>query len=160
MIDRGTGGQEVGAKLLRSSRFVFAWWRRHEAGSVLRPTLRSYVAGLKPVVRLHLEAGATCSCSWTAKVCRRLLKVEAALWRFATAEGVPPHNNASERTLRHGVSWRRTSFGTDSESGSRFVERMLTVVETCRQRGQRVLGLLEGCLRARLNGKYAPPLLA
>lgn len=160
MVDRDVGGQEAGAALLRSSRLVFAWWRRHEAGSVHRQTLRGYVAGLRPVVRLQLEAGAACRCPWTAKVCRRLLLIEATLWRFASAEGVPPHNNAAERALRHGVIWRKTSFGTDSEAGSRFVERMLTAVETCRQRGQDVLGFLTSCLRATLDGVPAPSLLA
>jgi transposase len=159
MIDRGAGGQEVGARLLRSSRFVFAWWRRHESGSVHRQPLRGYVAGLRPVVRLHLEAGAACSCAWTARVCRRLLATEATLWRFASAGGVPPHNNAAERALRHGVIWRKTSFGTDSEAGSRFVERMLTAVETCRQRGRGVRDFLVDCLRAKLNGTHAPPIL-
>ena len=160
MIDRAGGGQEAGAGLLRSSRFVFGWWRRREAGSVHRQTLWGYVAGLRPVVRLQLEAGAACPCAWTAKVCRRLLAIEATLWRFASAEGVPPHNNAAERALRHGVIWRKTSFGTDSEAGSRFVERMLTAVETCRQRGREVLGFLVDCLRARLEAKPAPSLLA
>jgi transposase len=160
MIDRAGGGQEAGAKLLRSSRFVFAWWRRHESGSVHRQTLRSYVAGLRPVVRSHLEAGAACPCAWTAKVCRQLLRIEATLWRFASAEGVPPHNNAAERALRHGVIWRKTSFGTDSEAGSRYVERMLTAVETCRQRGREVLRFLTDCLRAKLDGTPAPSLLA
>jgi transposase len=159
MVDRDAGGHEVGAGLLRSSRFVFAWWRRHEAGSVHRQTLRGYVAGLRPVVRLQLEAGAACPCPWTAKVCRRLLAIEPTLWRFASAEGVPPHNNAAERALRHGVIWRKTSFGTDSEAGSRFVERMLTAAETCRRRGRDVLGFLTSCLRARLDGVPAPSLL-
>jgi transposase len=160
MIDRASGGQEAGAGLLRSARFVFAWWRRHEAGSVHRQTLRGYVAGLRPVVRLQLEAGAACPCAWTAKVCRRLMEIEATLWRFASAEGAPPHNNAAERALRHAVIWRKTSFGTDSEAGSRFVERMLTAVETCRQRGQDLLGFLASCLRATLDGAPAPSLLA
>jgi transposase len=160
MIDRADGGQEVGAQLLRSSRFVFAWRRRYESGSVHRQSLRSYVAGLRPVVRLHLEAGAACPCARTAKVCRQLLRIEATLWRFASAKGVPPHNNAAERALRHGVIWRKTSFGTDSEAGSRFVERMLTAVETCRQQGRDVLGFLTGCLRRQLDGTPAPSLLS
>ena len=117
------------------------------------------MAGLKPVARLLLERGAACPCGWAAKVCRRLLAIEPTLWRFATAEGVPPHNNAAERALRHGVIWRKTSFGTDSEAGSRYVERMLTAVETCRQSGKDVLGFLVGCLRARLEGTAAPSLL-
>jgi hypothetical protein len=40
------------------------------------------------------------------------------------------------------------------------VERLLTVVATCRQRGLDVLGYLTTCLRARLEGSPAPPLLA
>jgi transposase len=160
MIDRAAGGESVGAKLLHFSGSVFDWWRRHEAGSVARPTLRSYVAGLKPVVRSLLESGAACPCAWTAKVCRRLLEGFAHLWTFAAAAGVPPHNNAAERALRHGVIWRRTSHGTDAEAGSRYVERMLTAVATCRQRGRDVLGFLTACLLARLDGTPAPSLLA
>jgi transposase len=160
MIDRAAGGEAIGAKLLHFSGFVFAWWKRHEAGSVARPTLRAYVAGLKPVVRSLLESGAACSCAWTAKVCRKLLSAEAALWTFAAVAGVPPHNNAAERALRQGVIWRKTSYGTDSELGSRFVERLLTVVASCRQRGRDVLGFLTACLRGRLDGTPAPSLLS
>ena len=160
MIDRAAGGQGVGERLLRLSGLVFAWWGRHESGSVHRQTLRGYVAGLRPVVRSLLAEGAACPCAWTAKVCRKLLLVEAALWTFAVSQGVPPHNNAAERALRHGVIWRKTSYGTDSEAGSRFVERMLTVAATCRQRGRDVLGFLTACLRARLDGTPAPSLLA
>ena len=142
------------------SGFVFAWWGRHLAGSVHRQTLRGYVAGLKPVVRSLLAEGAACGCTWTAKVCRKLLSAEATLWMFAAAEGVPTHNNATERALRHGVIWRKASHGTDSEAGSRFVERLLTVVATCRQRGREVLGFLTDCLRARLDGGPAPSMLS
>jgi len=159
MIDRAAGGQAVGAKLLHFSGSVFAWWGRHLRGSVHRQTLRGYVAGLRPVVRSLLESGVACGCPWTARVCRKLLSAEATLWRFAAAEGVPPHNNATECALRHGVIWRKTSYGTDGEAGSRFVERMLTVVATCRRRGGAVLGFLTDCLRARLEGKAAPSLL-
>jgi transposase len=159
MIDRQSGGEEVGAKLLRSSHFVFAWWRRFESGSVQRTTLQSYVAGLKPVVRLQLAEGVACACPKAARLCRQLLADEAILWRFATAEGVPPHNNAAERALRGGVIWRKTSFGTDSPGGSRFVARMLNVVETCRQQGHHVLAYLTDCLKAQLEGQPAPALL-
>jgi len=159
MIDRAAGGEAVGAKLLHFAGFVFAWWKRHQGGSVHFQTLRSYVAGLKPVVRALLESGAACDCAWTAKVCRKLLSAEPCLWTFAAAGGVPPHNNAAERALRHGVIWRKTSYGTDGEAGSRFVERMLTVVATSRQQSRDVLGFLTACLQSRLDGTPAPSLL-
>lgn len=160
MIDRAAGGEAIGSKLRHFSGLVFAWWRRHQAGSVHRQTLRSYAAGLRPVVRSVLESGARCGCVWTSKVCRRLLSAERHLWTFATSEGVPPHNNAAERALRHAVIWRKTSFGTDGEPGSRYVERMLTTTATCRQQGRDILSFLTECLRARLDGTPAPSLLA
>ncbi len=159
MIDRKMGGEEVGAKLLRWSHFVFAWWRRFESGSVARPTLQSYVAGLKPVVRLHLAEGAACACPKTAKVCRELPAHKPLLWRFATAVGVPPHNNAAERALRSGVIWRKTSFGTDSAQGDRFVAWVLSVAETCRQRDRHGSSFLTGCVKAQLEDQPAPALL-
>jgi transposase len=87
------------------------------------------------MVRDQLQAGTACSCAKTAGVCRELLSVEPALWTFVRVEGVEPTNNAAERALRHAVLWRKASHSTDSEAGSRFVENILSVVATCRQRG-------------------------
>ena len=79
-------------------------------------------------------------------MCRKILEVEVNLWTFAEVEGVAPDNNAAERSLRHGVIWRKPSLGTASDAGSRFVERLISVVETCRQgeRGGRSRGVLDG----------------
>ena len=64
----------------------------------------------------------------TSRTCQNILKLEVALWTFVTVEGVEPTNNSAERPLRRAVLWRRRSFGTQSETGSRFVERVLTAV--------------------------------
>jgi len=72
---------------------------------------------------------------------------------------VEPTNNGAERALRHGVIYRKTSGGTESEAGSRFVERMLTVVATCRQQDVNVLDFLTRCYQARLDGQPVPSLL-
>ena len=74
-------------------------------------------------------------------------------------KGVEPTNNAVERALRHAVIWRRISGGTDSVDGSRFVERMLTVVATCRQQGRNVLDYLTTCFEADCRGQALPSLL-
>jgi transposase len=70
------------------------------------------------------------------------LAVEASLWTFAGRDGIEPTNNAAERAVRHAVCWRKTSYGTDSAQGSRFVERMLTVVASCRQQRRGILEFL------------------
>ncbi len=85
--------------------------------------------------------------------------MEPALWTFAYVEGVEPTNNAGELRIRHGVMWRKTSFGTDSPSGSRFVERILTVVTTLRMQRRNVLDYVTAACEAALYGKAPPSLL-
>ena len=55
--------------------------------------------------------------------------------------------------------WRKTSFGTDSPSGSRFVERILTVVTTLRMQGRNVLDYVAAACEAALHGQAPPSLL-
>jgi len=57
------------------------------------------------------------------------------------------------------VIWCRISGGTDSEAGSRFVERILSVVATYRQQKRGVSEYLTRCHRARLTGIEASSLL-
>ena len=63
------------------------------------------------------------------------------------------------RALRHAVIWCRISGGSDSAQGSRFVERVLTVVATCRQQKPNVLDYLTSCFDAQLQGQKVPSLL-
>ena len=111
------------------------------------------------MVRSSLERGAVCACPKTATTCGELLRLWDCLWTFTRVEGVEPTNNAAERALRHAVIWRRISGGADSEAGSRFVERMLSAVATCRQQKRGVLEYLTSCHRTRLDGRPAPSLL-
>lgn len=76
-----------------------------------------------------------------------------------TVEGVEPTNNAAERAIRPAVLWRRTSFGSQSEAGSTFVARMLTVVTTLRSQHRNVLEYITQACRAAREGKPAPSLL-
>ncbi|MBT9588396.1 transposase, partial [bacterium] len=95
----------------------------------------------------------------TGKTCANILAILPAYFTCCYHEGVEPTNNTSERALRHPVQWRRTSFGTQSEAGSRFVERILSTVETCRRQGLNVLGFLTKAVTARLSGSSVPSLL-
>ncbi len=159
MIDRGGEAAEVGRRLLGHSERLFDWWHRVRDGTMARATLRSYVAFLRFSFRADLRRGLACGCIRTAGTCRELLAGESHLWTFVRVEGVEPTNNHAERALRHGVIYRKLSGGTDSVTGSRFVERMLSVVATCRQQGIDVLDYLARCYRAHLDGRPAPSLL-
>ena len=114
---------------------------------------------LRREVKHALLDGSRCACVPTAATCLELLKVEEGLWTFARVKGVAPTNNAVERALRHAVIWRRISGGTASPGGSRFVERMLSVVATCRQQGRNVLEYLTACFEADCCGPAIPSLL-
>ena len=75
-------------------------------------------------------------------------------------EGVEPTNNAGERSLRHAVIWRKLSFGTQSAAGSRFVETMLTILETCRQQHHNALAFITSAVESHLAHQSVPRLLA
>ena len=94
-----------------------------------------------------------------AKFCENLIHLELALWTFAKVEGVEPTNNFMERLVRLAVLWRRRSFGCNSESGCRFVERILTVIQTCRLHDNNPLEYLAQAVNASRNGQEAPKLL-
>ena len=67
--------------------------------------------------------------------------------------------NASERALRHAVIWRKLSFGTQSAGGSRFVETMLTVIETCRQQSRNVFTYVTSAVQAHFADQPTSSLL-
>jgi transposase len=156
MIDRDGGGEEVGRQLLWQSNKLFESWHKVRDGTSQRSTFLQTVAWLRPMVRSSLGRGSRCACAKTAATCGELLRLGDCLWTFTRVAGVEPTNNAAERALRHAVIWRRISGGTDSEGGSRFVERMLSVVATCRQQGRSVLDYLTRCHQAHLSGESVP----
>jgi transposase len=94
-----------------------------------------------------------------AGLCRPLTRWWPALWTFARVEGVEPTNNVSERALRPAVFWRKGNFGSDSIAGSRFVERLLTMLASCRQQGRPLLAFLVGAGEAAVRGSLPPSLL-
>jgi transposase len=159
MIDRGGAGEQVGRRLLGLSNRLFRHWHKLRDGPLQGVAFQEQMNRLRREVKRVLLEGSRCTCARTAATCFEILKVEEGLWTFARIEGVEPTNNAVERALRHAVIWRRVSGGTDSARGSRFVERMLTVVATCRQQGRNVLEYLTSSFEADRRGQAPPSLL-
>jgi transposase len=73
---------------------------------------------------------------------RRLLREMDSLWVFLVQHGVESTNNRAERALRFGVLWRRRSHGTASHKGNRWVERILSLKETCRLQARSTYAVL------------------
>lgn len=160
MIDRGGAGAPIGHLLLGHAQCLISWWHRVRDGTLARSTFQDYVMRwLRPAFCADLQAGADCACARTAGTCRKIQKVETALWTFVRREGIEPTNNAAERNFRHPVQWRQTSYGTDSLTGSHFVENILTALASCRQQGRNILQYLTSCCQAAYAGTQAPSLL-
>lgn len=117
------------------------------------------MGGLRRSFRQELQWGTQVRCRKTAATCRDLLAKERALWTFVRLPEVDETNNRAERSLRHPVQWRKTSYDTASERGSRFVESMLTVLATCQLQQQNAFTYLTACCRAFFRNAVPPALI-
>jgi transposase len=85
---------------------------------------------------------------------RTLEREMGALWTFVVEEGVEPTNNRAERALRFAVLWRKVMHGTYNEKGDRWVERTLSLRETCRLRGIPTFPILVEAVTCHFNGQH------
>ena len=138
---------------------MFGLWHRVRDGPLSRADFQTAMQPIQTHVGNLLREGAALTCDKTRRTCENILKLEVALWTFVRVEGVEPTNNSAERGLRRAVLWRRRSFGTQSEDGSHFVERVLTAVTTLRQQKRDVLDYLTEACAAAIRADKAPSLL-
>jgi transposase len=149
----------IGLALLEEKNRMFEWWYRVRDGTLTRTTFTRYMTPVRRRVIALLEDGARSSCAKTQRTCLRLLQSQHALWTFVYKEGLEPTNNIAERAIRRPVIIRKTSFGSQSEHGCRFLERVLTVHATLRQHGRSVHDFIAAACKAHMLGQSAPPLL-
>lgn len=150
---------EIGAKLLALQERVFIHWYRIRDGTLARSTFRKMLSPIRAEMSELLRQGMDCEQKKVAGMCRELTAVQAGFWTFARVEGVEPTNNAAERALRPSVLWRKGSYGSHSENGSRYAERMMTVTATLKQQGRTVLDFLVDAGNAQLGVGEPPSLL-
>lgn len=150
---------EWGQRALAVEGQLFALWHRFRAGEIDRPTLQAAIHPLREQFAALLAEGETLPWPKAQSFCIDVQRLEPALWTFAFVAGIEPTNNAAERALRPAVLWRKGSFGSDSDAGLRFVERILTVAMTCRQQQRHLLTFLTDALTAYWSGLPAPSLL-
>ena len=159
IAERCAHSERIGEGLLAESDRMFSWWHRVRDGTLARSTFRIYMRGIQKRVAELLTEGAQGPHLSTAKTCANLLKHFDSLWTFVRVDGVEPTNNGAERAVRHAVLMRKTSGGTHSEHGSRFVERLLTARASLRQQDRNVLRFLVDACTAALHGTTPPSLL-
>jgi transposase len=148
-----------GNELCDYAGLVFHYWRTYRAEQLSRVAFERYMAAVRVGVRACLDRAAAAEIGYVSGSCANLLEHWDAMWRFVDSSGVEPTNNHAERELRRLVLWRKRCFGSQSERGDRFVERMLTVAHTLRKQGRRTLDFLHASIVAMLEGTRAPSLL-
>jgi transposase len=151
--------KRLGHDLLRPTRELFRQWSRCRDGTVSRAELDGCLMPVSRAVEGLLLRGLFSGYPRLVGMCRELYEHRVWLWTFLEQE-VEPTNNASERALRHAVIWRKLSFGTQSAGGSRFVDTMLTVIETCRQQSRNVFAYVSVTVQAHFARQRIPSLLA
>jgi len=161
MIDSGDSrAKHLGWRLRHATCELFEHWADYRAGRISWAALQRRMGSVRRKVECLLLRGTQSGNADVRGTCRELYAHRQWLWTFLRHQGVEPTNNAGERSLRHAVIWRKLSFGTQSASGSRFVETMLTVIETCRQQGHNAFSFLTAAVEAHLAHQSAPSLLS
>jgi transposase len=160
MIDtRNPRSKWLGQRLRAATCELFEHWADYRAGKITRAALVRRMGPVRRKVERLLLGGMHSGNRDAQGTCRELYEHRQWLWTFLHHEGVEPTNNAGERSLRHAVIWRKLSFGTQSAAGSRFVETMLTVIETCRQQRRNTFTFLTAAVESYLAHQSAPSLL-
>ena len=138
---------------------VFKAWHDFRGGGCTQDELQDRLWPVARRLNRLLEQGCACADDTVAQFCANLLDLGEALWLFMIEDDVEPTNNHAERVLRCGVLWRKNAFGCHSVQGCRFVERILSTVQTLRLQKRKVLKFLHETLHAHRAGKAAPALL-
>jgi transposase len=159
-LERGGASEAIGQARLSLCKSVSRLWHRFRARQITRASLPERIVPLRKRMQSLLKRGMRLQVKGTSGFCREVLAVEPALWTFATVRGIEPTNHHAERMLRPAVMWRKQSQGSHSVGGCRFVERMMTVVQTLKLMGRSVMDYLEQAAHALRCGRSPPSLLA
>ncbi|HEY8689358.1 MAG TPA: IS66 family transposase [Chitinophagaceae bacterium] len=157
--ERSGQSKWIGLRLLYYTRLIFHHWHKVCDGTMSRETFKMLMRPIRRRVEILLMTGTFAENSKTRNTCFQILKIKGALWTFIDAVGVEPTNNIAERVLRQIVIWRKICFGTWSSNGTLYLERVMTVVATCRLQERSVFGFLCDVMHAHIGGTKLPSLL-
>jgi transposase len=138
---------------------VFDHWHRYKEGIITRLQLKHRCRAPREDLEDLLIVGGwyeSRSSRRLRRFCQDIFKRFDWLWTFLRVEFMEPTNNRAERDLRKLVLWRKKSFGTKSDRGERFVERIKTVAMTLHRQKRSLFGYLTSLLQATFSGCEAP----
>ncbi len=160
LLDYAHAESRWAGALLNWTRPLFDAYHAYQCGIFDQIALQQALLPVRLAMHELLLQGARAPWEKLQATCTDLLRHWEALWTFSRVEGLDPTNNRAERALRPAVIWRKSCCGTQSESGSRFVERMLSVQATCAQQGRNLFAFLSEAVRATWALEPAPILIS
>jgi transposase len=149
----------IGESLVLLTPALFHQIHRVRDGTMKKSELKEFVVNLAPHVEGLLERAVALKHPGVSKACANILSHREALWTFVHVRGVEATNNHAERELRRFVLWRRRSFGSQSEQGDRYAERIMTVAHSLRKQQRGPLEFLIATFAAQIGRTPAPSLL-
>ena len=154
--ERSGEAGRIGDQQLAYIKRMFCLWWKFRDDILSRAQFIEAMVPLRRQMELLLEQGTQCNEAKTANTCKKLLKYKTALWTFIETEGVQPTNNFAEQLIRSYVLWRKSSFGTQSDRGDLFVERMMTITTTCKLQKRNRYDYINSAVAAHLRNEPAP----
>ena len=133
---------KLGTELVDYTCVIFKNYQSFTEGKISRRVFRERLAPVRPLFEALLQRAVEADIKRMSGSCRDILEHKEALWTFVDHNDVEPTNNHAERELRAFVLWRKKSFGTQSDRGNRFAERIMTVVHSLRKQRCPVLPCL------------------
>lgn len=150
---------KIGDEILAYIKRMFRLWHRHKDEEISRKAFKTAMISIRSNIERLLQEGTLCGHEKTENSCKLILKHKESLWTFVEIEGVEPTNNFAEQLIRFYVLWRKNSFGTRSERGNLFVERMMTTTTTCKLQGRNRYDYITAAVVAHLKGELISSLL-
>lgn len=150
--ERKDAGRQLGDDLLLLSHAMLSAWHKVRDGTLKRAQYQRMATNAQLAFEGLLERGAELRLRGVSGSCLDILEHKTALFTFAFERGVDPTNNHAERALRPFVLWRKVSYGSQSQRGCLFAQRVMTVIHSLRLQRRSILGfLLAACDPAQLQ---------
>jgi transposase len=147
---------EIGRDLEKELRGACKAHRNYREGVISLKSRDHRLRHSRKRLENHLIDGLASGSDDLGSFCENILDRFEKLWTFSKFSDVEPTNNLAERDLRKVVLWRKKSYGTRSDRGQRFVERISTVCGTLKRTSQNIFEFLKKAVSDFYEGGKAP----
>jgi len=154
--EREGADKQIGEALESELKTACHIHKKYREGEITLEQRNRRIGYLKRKLERHLEDGMANGSDDLFKLSETLLDDFDKLWMFTQTPGMEPTNNLAERDLRKLVIWRRKSYGTRSDRGKKFVERITTIAQTLKRQSKSILSFIQEVIVEFYNNGATP----